>query len=170
MNELLDIVNEYDLVIGQKYRTELYEQKLTCFRVINAFLINDHNQIWIPRRTKHKILFPLCLDASVGGHVSAGEGYQQAFERELKEELNLGADHCNYRMIAQLTPHEHKVSAFMHVYIINTNVTPDYNVNDFESAFWISLQELQQKIKNGEHCKGDLPRLIDVLQTILCSK
>lgn len=46
--ELLDIVNEHDQVVGQKYRSEI------CFgekhvRVVNAFLINDQKQIWIPR-------------------------------------------------------------------------------------------------------------------------
>ena len=39
VDELLDIVNEHDHVIGQKYRSEIYNQGLSNFRVINAFLI-----------------------------------------------------------------------------------------------------------------------------------
>lgn len=38
VQELLDIVNEHDQIIGQKYRSEIYQQRLTNFRVINAFL------------------------------------------------------------------------------------------------------------------------------------
>lgn len=163
MDELLDIVNEYDQVIGQKCRSEVYNQKLSSFRVINAFLINDQNQLLIPRRTKHKKLFPSCLDVSVGGHVTAGETYQQAFERELKEELNLNLVECDYTMIGKLTPHEHIVSAFMHFYVIKSSIMPDYNKDDFESACWMSIQELQEKIKQGEPSKGDLPILIDFL-------
>lgn len=162
MNELLDIVNEQDQVIGQKWRSEIYEKKLSCFRVINALLINDQNKIWIPRRTKHKKLFPLCLDASVGGHVMAGETYHQAFERELKEELNIDALDCRYEIIAKLTPHEHAVSAFMQLYVIYTDISPEYNLHDFECAEWISVLDLQEKIKKGEPTKGDLPLLIDV--------
>ncbi|MGB8468325.1 MAG: hypothetical protein WCE21_04930 [Candidatus Babeliales bacterium] len=69
MEELHDIVNEYDEIIGQKPRSNIYIEKFTSFRVINAFIINDKKQLWIPRRTQQKKLFPLCLDASVGGHV-----------------------------------------------------------------------------------------------------
>jgi isopentenyldiphosphate isomerase len=164
MNELLDIVNEQDQIIDQMYRSEIYEKKLSCFRVINAFLIDDKKQVWIPRRTKHKKLFPLCLDASVGGHVVSGESYQQAFERELKEELNLDAVQCTYEIIAHLTPHEHNVSAFMQVYIIHTTVTPSYNTSDFESSQWIAISELQEKIENGEPTKGDLPLLVKCIE------
>ena len=167
MDELLDIVDEHDVVIGQKFRSELYAQKKFYFRVINGFLINDQQQIWIPRRTKYKKLFPLCLDASVGGHVEAGESYQHAFERELKEELNFNATACKYEMIAKLTPHEHHVSAFMNLYIIYSNITPHYNQNDFESTSWMSIQELQEKIQHGIPTKGDLPLLIISLETFL---
>jgi isopentenyldiphosphate isomerase len=163
MNELLDIVDKQDQVIEQKYRSEIYEQKLSCFRVINGFLINNQKQAWIPRRTKHKKLFPLCLDASVGGHVMAGESYQQAFERELKEELNIDVLDCKYEFIAKLTPHQHTVSAFMQLYVIYTDISPEYNSEDFESANWINVMELQEKIKKGEPTKGDLPVLINVL-------
>ncbi len=167
MDELLDIVNEHDQIIGQMYRSEIYKQKLNNFRVINAFLVNSKKEVWIPRRTKQKKLFPLCLDASVGGHVMTGENYQQAFERELQEELNLDAAHCTYEIIAKLTPHTHNVSAFMQLYVIHTSMTPSYNTNDFESARWINILDLQSMIKNGELIKGDLPILITTLETFL---
>jgi len=48
--------------------------------VINAFLINNQNEIWIPVRSAYKKLFILCLDASVGGHVSARQDHLRAFK------------------------------------------------------------------------------------------
>lgn len=161
-DELLDIVDLNDQAIGQKYRSEVYAQNLSNFRVINAFLINDNKKIWIPRRSPHKKLFPLCLDASVGGHVAAGETYEQAFARELQEELNIAVSEVSCRLHAKLTPHEHHVSAFMHFYLIFTNQTPKYNTDDFVEASWYSMHELQKLIHNGEPTKGDLPKLIDV--------
>ena len=167
LNELLDIVNEHDEIIDQKYRSEIYQQKLTSFRVINAFLVNDKKEAWIPRRSSNKTLFPLCLDASVGGHVMSGENYAQAFERELREELNMEASLVKHRLLATLTPHQHNVSAYMHVYVINTNVSPKYNQDDFISAKWYNIKELKRKIKNGEKTKGDLPILISILQELI---
>lgn len=114
-DELLDIVDEHDQVVGQKHRSQVYQEKLPNFRVVNAFLVNDKNEVWIPRRTATKKLFPLCLDTSVGGHVSAGESYDQAFERELHEELNMEIAEITHRFIAKLSPHKHNVSAHMHV-------------------------------------------------------
>lgn len=163
-DELLDIVDQNDLVIGQKYRTEIYAQKLSNFRVINAFLINSQKKVWIPIRSSNKKLFPLCLDASVGGHVSAGESYDQAFAREAREELNIEVSQVFHKLIARLTPHENSVSAYMHVYVIMQDQEPEYNTNDFASAAWYSINDLIEQIQHGVPTKGDLPVLINILR------
>ena len=90
MDELLDLVDQQDKIIGQKLRSEIYDKKLTNFRVVNAFIQNDDGDLWIPRRSKDKRVFPLCLDASMGGHVAAGETYEEAFNRELKMQVENG--------------------------------------------------------------------------------
>lgn len=164
--ELLDVVDHNDQVIGQKYRTEIYAEKSTQFRVINAFLINSKKQLWIPRRSEHKKLFPLCLDMSVGGHVASGENYEQAFIRELKEELNIDASQVNYTLVAKLTPQRHKVSAYMHLYVIMTDETPVYNIDDFISATWFTIPELEALLLKGEPTKSDLPILLNLLQNM----
>ena len=165
--EILDLVNAQDQVIGQKYRSEVYKEKLKNFRVINAFLVNSKNEVWIPRRSGDKKLFPLCLDTSVGGHVSAGESYEEAFKRELQEELNIQSSLVPYSMVAHLTPETDNLSAFMHLYIIRTEESPAYNTDDFISAAWYSLSELETLIENGEKTKGDLPILVKTLKELL---
>lgn len=166
-DELLDIVNENDQIIGQKLRSEVQKKGLNSFRLINAFLVNDKGELWIPRRAAHKKLFPLCLGSSVGGHVSAGENYDQAFERELLEELKINLSEVKYKFAIKLTPNKHKVSAYMYVYIINTNITPAHNSNDFIEAIWITISDLKEKIKNGERTNEDLPILINILEDII---
>lgn len=163
-DELLDIVDYNDNIIGQKNRSAVQDQGDCNFRVINAFLINSQKQVWIPQRSPQKKLFPLCLDASVGGHVSSGESYDQAFARELQEELNMHISQNPYIFLAKLTPHQHGVSAYMHVYVIRTDRDPIYNTDDFIGAAWFSISELQILLKNGEPAKGDLFELISLLQ------
>jgi isopentenyldiphosphate isomerase len=162
-DELLDVVNEHDEVVGQEYRSKIYTTGTPNFRVINAFVMNDDNHIWIPRRSAHKKLYPLCLDASVGGHVQAGETYQQAFEREMEEELNIKAKDVVHSLITYLHPRRDNVSAHMNVYRIAYNKTPDYNTDDFVDSFWMSIPELQHHIMQGDRTKGDLPALIAIL-------
>lgn len=161
MDEILDIVNAHDQVIGQKSRSEVYAQKMTNFRVINGFVMNNLNQLWIPRRTAHKRLMPLYLDCSVGGHVEAGETYQVAFERELKEELNLDAANVDYQMIGSMNPHEDAVTAFMQVYLIKYNTSPVYNPNDFVEYYWMSADQLLDKIVQGVKVKSDIGLIIN---------
>jgi len=166
-DELLDLVNELDQVIGQEYKTTVYQKKLNNFRVINAFVINNRNEIWVPQRSPSKKLFPLCLDASVGGHVMAGETYDQAFARETMEELAIDIQQVQHSLLGKLTPQTNPVSAFMHLYLIHTNVAPDYNKNDFVDARWYSISGLLDAINNGAKTKGDLPELIQALKKTL---
>jgi isopentenyldiphosphate isomerase len=167
MDEILDIVNEHDQVIGQKSRSEVYAQNMTNFRVINGFVINNEKQLWIPRRTAHKRLMPLHLDCSVGGHVEAGETYQMAFERELKEELNLDAATLDYQMIGSMNPHDDAVTAFMQVYLLKYNTAPLYNPNDFIEYYWMSADELLNKIAQGVKAKSDIPLIINKFYEII---
>lgn len=160
LDEYLDLVTEKDEVIGRKLRSEVYAENLSNFRVVNAFVINDAGKLWIPRRAADKRLFPLGLDMSMGGHVESGETYDFAFKRELAEELNINADENGYRILGTLNPHENGTSAFMTVYEIKTNTTPKYNPNDFVESFWLTPQEVLDRLAAGDKSKEDLPRLI----------
>lgn len=162
IDEFLDLVDNDDNVVGKKKRSEVYSEHLSNFRVINAFLVNSSRKLWIPRRTAAKRIFPLCLDMSLGGHVESGETYENAFKRELKEELNLEMEDINFRELEKLTPQKHSVSAFMKVYEIKSDVTPNFNKDDFNEYFWLSPKELFQKLDGGDKSKDDLPKLVKI--------
>lgn len=162
-DELLDLVDEQDQVIGQQWRSHVHKHNLRNFRAVNAFLINNAGQLWIPRRTAHKKLFPLALDASMGGHVGAGENYLQAFERELMEELRIDATYTTYEKVGALNPYEHNTSGFMQVFVLRTNIVPQFNHDDFVEYYWLTPHELLQRIANGDSCKSDLPKIIKFL-------
>ena len=160
-DEYLDLVDEKDMVIGKKLRSEVYAEKLSNFRVVNAFLVNSEGKLWIPRRGPHKKIFPLCLDMSMGGHVESGESYEISFQRELMEELGVDSENAPWKLIGHLTPKEDGVSAFMNVYEIQTSTVPKFNTDEFIEFYWLSPDELLKKIDDGEKTKGDLPKLVN---------
>lgn len=165
IDEILDIVNELDEVIGQKPRTEVNKMQMTNVRAVNVFLVNSKGQLWIPRRAAHKKVFPNALDASVGGLVSAGETYEQAFAREVAEEINLCIKTVSSAQIGYCTPHAHNVAAFMKVYEIYTDQAPNFNPEDFTEAFWLYPHEILERLQKGDTSKSDLPKLIKIFYT-----
>lgn len=159
-DELLDLVDENDRVIGNKKRSEIYREGLSNFRVVNAFLENSRGELLILRRSATQRLFPLSLDMSMGGHVSSGESYEDALRRELKEELDLNLDSVPCHLLGYLTPHKDGVSAFTKIYEIKTDHTPNFNQKIFTECFWLSPHDIIDRIENGDPAKDDLPKII----------
>ncbi|HEY5220929.1 MAG TPA: NUDIX hydrolase [Candidatus Paceibacterota bacterium] len=158
--EILDLVDENDQVVGSKPRSEVYAEGLSNFRVVNAFIVNSEGKIWIPRRAANKRLFPLGLDMSMGGHVSSGESYEEAFGRELEEELGLNAEATPHPLLGHLSPNKDGVSAFMNVYEIKSDSIPNFNKSDFIEYYWLTPEELLKKLATGDKSKSDLPKLV----------
>ncbi|MEV4202733.1 NUDIX hydrolase [Micromonospora globbae] len=87
-DELLDIVDEHDHVVGQARRSEAYARRL---RHRCAFVLarDADGRIFVHRRTDRKLVFPSLYDIFVGGVVGAGESYDEAARREAEEELGV---------------------------------------------------------------------------------
>ncbi|MDO8551091.1 MAG: NUDIX hydrolase [bacterium] len=162
LDEYLDLVDENDNVVGKKKRSEVYAENLSNFRVVNAFVVNSKGEIWIPRRSADKRIFPLCLDMSMGGHVESGETYEDTLKRETHEELNIDTDKTQVRLLGHLSPQKDGVSANMNVYDIKMDEAPDYNKSDFVEYFWLTPKALFERIAKGDKTKGDLPKLVKI--------
>ncbi|PIR42996.1 NUDIX hydrolase [candidate division WWE3 bacterium CG10_big_fil_rev_8_21_14_0_10_32_10] len=162
LDEFLDLVDENDKVIGKKRRSEVYAKHLSNFRVVNVFLVNPKGEIWIPRRSADKRIFPLCLDMSMGGHVESGESYEDTLKREMQEELNININQTQVRLLGHLSPQKNGVSANMNVYELKMNNAPKYNKNDFVEYFWLTPKSLFERIAKGDKTKGDLPKLVRI--------
>lgn len=157
--EILDLVDENDDVIGQMSRKEIYEKGLHNYRVVHGFVVNGEGKIWIPKRTMTKKIYPGALDYSSAGHVEAGETYDESFARETSEELNIDVTATTWRQLGKLTPAE-GAHCFQMVYEVRSDVSPSYNPDDFSEAFWLTPAEAVAKIEGGAYAKTDLASTI----------
>jgi 16S rRNA (adenine1518-N6/adenine1519-N6)-dimethyltransferase len=86
--EIFDVVDENDRVIGQAPRSAVHAQKLR-HRAVHIFVFNSRGELLLQKRSARKDEYPLCYTSSASGHLSAGETYEMAAPRELEEELGL---------------------------------------------------------------------------------
>ncbi|MGW7227923.1 NUDIX domain-containing protein [Streptomyces cyaneofuscatus] len=87
-DEILDIVDERDEVIGQAPRGEATARGLR-HRCVFIEARDAQGRLFVHRRTATKLLFPSHYDMFVGGAVGAGESYDEAALREAEEELGV---------------------------------------------------------------------------------
>ncbi|TQK43520.1 isopentenyldiphosphate isomerase [Streptomyces sp. SLBN-118] len=87
-DEILDIVDENDEVIGQAPRGEAYARGMR-HRAVFVLARDGQDRIFVHRRTAAKLVFPSLYDMFVGGVVGAGETYDAAALREAEEELGV---------------------------------------------------------------------------------
>jgi isopentenyl-diphosphate delta-isomerase len=153
-DEWLDLVNERDEVVGRKLRSQVHAEKLRNYRAINLFIVNEKGELWIPRRTAHKQLYPLGLDFSCAGHVQSGHTYEETLSKEVAEELNIDVSQHQIRNLGKLTPLEG--SCFAENYELRMDTEPKYNPDDFISAEWVKPDDLIQRLQSGEYAKSSL--------------
>lgn len=88
MNEIFDVVNERDEVIGRESRGEVHRLGL-MHRAVHVLVFNARAQVFLQKRSLKKDRQPGLWDSSASGHVEAGEDYDRCAIRELREEIGL---------------------------------------------------------------------------------
>jgi isopentenyldiphosphate isomerase len=87
-DEVLDVVDREDRVIGRAPRGEVYARGL-LHRCVFVQARDAEGRIFVHRRTASKLVFPSRYDMFVGGVLGAGESYARAALREAEEELGV---------------------------------------------------------------------------------
>lgn len=84
--EIFDVVDERDEVIGQQPRREVHRLGLK-HRAVHVLVFNRAGELFLQKRSHLKDNHPNVWDSSASGHVDAGETYDTSAVRELAEEL-----------------------------------------------------------------------------------
>jgi isopentenyl-diphosphate delta-isomerase type 1 len=86
--EIFDVVNERDEVIGQERRSEVHRLGLQ-HRAVHVLIFNERGEVFLQKRSMRKDTFPGAWDSSASGHLDTGETYDACAVREVREELGL---------------------------------------------------------------------------------
>lgn len=100
-SDILDIVDENDVVIGQDTRTNIHAQGLLHREIHICFITPSGNMIF-QHRAKDKDTYPNLLDATVGGHVEPGMTYEETAIKEMEEETGIRCKITDLHMIKKM--------------------------------------------------------------------
>ncbi len=164
-DELLDLVNSRDEVVGTIRREEIPTLEQTgkgYVRAVGVFLVSSEGKLWIPRRQHHKKIAPDGLDFSAAEHVGRGETYDAAALRGLGEELAIDADSAKLTFVGTVKPFA-GLPYFHPVYTYPCDEVPRFSTDDFSSYEWLTPAEVKQKLQAREQAKEVLLPAIQLL-------
>ena len=86
--EIFDIVNDQDQVIGRMPRSQVHAQGHK-HRAVHVLVFNAAGRLFLQKRSMRKATFPGVWDSSASGHLDSGEEYDACAVREVREEIGL---------------------------------------------------------------------------------
>jgi len=95
--EIFDVVNDRDEVIGQAPRKEVHARGL-WHRAVHVLVFNTRGEVFLQKRSMLKDTAKGKWDSSSSGHVDTGEDYDICAVRELREEIGLVINQAPQRL------------------------------------------------------------------------
>jgi 16S rRNA (adenine1518-N6/adenine1519-N6)-dimethyltransferase len=137
--EIFDVVDADDQVVGQATRREVHEKNL-LHRAVHVFVVNRHGEVLLQKRSRFKDAHPGVWDSSVAGHLDAGESYDSAAVRELEEEMGISG--VATEEIGRIAPCEATGWEHVRLYLARWDGTPHFPCAEVEAALWMKPDEL----------------------------
>lgn len=141
-DELLDVVDDSDSVIGQASRVEVHQRNLK-HRAVHILVFNNSGKIFLQKRSSSKDRHPGVWDSSASGHLDAGEKYDVAAIRELKEELGFSPK-TPLKPLFKLEASDATGQEFVWVYRCDSDGPFNLNKEEIEKGDWFSPAELDK--------------------------
>lgn len=148
--EVFDIVNDDDVVIGHETRSVVHRTGLQ-HRGVHVFLFTSEGKLLIQKRNKDRHAYPSTLDCSVSEHVKAGEDYRTAARRGLMEELGLDGIELEPIITLQMDygPNDREISRVYQGYLAERGDV-HFNPGEVESVEYAAMEELRRGIEEGK--------------------
>jgi isopentenyldiphosphate isomerase len=142
-NELFDVVDEDDKLIGKASREECHENGL-IHRSVMFFVFDSERRVLVTKRTQNKDFFPGHFSIVLGGHVRSGENYEEAAAREIEEEIGISTKPYLISFFKKRIPEEKEN---VKVFGIVTKEKINLNEDELESGEFLEFDGLEERIE-----------------------
>ena len=147
MDEFFYVVDEDDNVIGKASREDCHSNRKLIHRSVYVFVLNNKGEIFIQKRSMKKDLYPGFYTASATGHVDYGENYDEAAERELREELGIEAPLRRLGRVKSFSETEREISM---IYVCRYDGPIRFNRKEISEGFYMSMEDIKRSLKTEE--------------------
>lgn len=137
-DELFDIVDGEDRVIGKARRADVHAQGL-LHRAVHLLVQRSDGAVFLQRRSLQKDSQPGKWDSSASGHLDAGEEYAAAARRELVEELGIVAEPAE---IGRLSASRETGQEFVRIYRVEHEGPFTLHPEEIMDGGWFTPQEV----------------------------
>jgi isopentenyl-diphosphate Delta-isomerase len=141
MAEWLDIVNQYDEVIGRATRDEIHREN-HFHRSAHIALFNSCGEVFVQLRSKNKDNDPGLWDTSAAGHVDSGESYLDCAIRELDEELGVQVSAEVLQLVGHLHPDPGNGFEFTRIYTACSDQSLVLQTEEVDDGVWMRSSAL----------------------------
>ena len=141
-DEIFDVVDERDAVVGQEFRQEIHRRGL-LHRAIHIFWLRGDGQLCLQRRSYAKDNCPGLLSSSCAGHVDSGEDYLGAAVRELHEELGVAVPPAALLEIDYAPWHADLGNEFVRSFVLHGNHATRLAEFEVDSVLWRTPAETE---------------------------
>ena len=147
MEEMLDVIDNRDEVIGEATRAECHNDFLR-HRAVQVFVFDMNGRIFVQKRTKTKDVFPGLYEASCSGHVQAGEAYSQAAVRELAEELGITHQEHELKKVAIFKLRASPENEIITQYVLQCKCVGTLQKEEVESGEFVEWNEFLERVES----------------------
>lgn len=154
-DELFDLVNEKDEVIGTVWKSEAHGNINLIHREVGICIFNSQGKVLIQQRAFTKKHEPGKWKITAG-HIAAGEDPKTGMQRELEEELGIKVEMEFFNKIFNRSE-EHQQSRFLYSYF------GKYDGNKFtlqkkevEQVKWVKPDEVSNQDEQGKINVGNI--------------
>jgi isopentenyl-diphosphate delta-isomerase len=151
-DELLDLVNEKDEIIGTVWKSQAHKDPKLIHREVGIAIFNTDGYVLLQQRSINKAKNPGMWTVSATGHINMGEDPAQAVIRETREELGLEVEPVYFKKKFNIASDKKEARFMWGYYAIvkgQPTITPDPSeVMDYT---WVKVEDLEDFSKTHDY-------------------
>jgi isopentenyl-diphosphate delta-isomerase len=159
VDELLDLVDKDDNVIGTVWKSKSQGNPKLMYRAVAISVFNKKGEVLLQQRSRSKLYDPGVWRMTASGHVAAEENPIKSAQREVFEEIGIGINPVFYKktLLDVSGKNGIKLPRIFYIYyaFCDDNQKISFNTVEVEATKWVKVSDLEEFSKIANYDLND---------------